>query len=119
MTWPRRLLPGSLRRRGGLAFMLRGLTVCAAFAVVTYSLSRNYLLDQRERSALRQAYLDASLLRAQLGTSGTSPADALATLAPQGASAVLVNRGGEWFSTSLNAGSDDMPARLQAEAKAG
>src|SRR3954468_22911423 len=112
MTWPRRLLPGSLRRRGGLAFMLRGLTVCAAFAVVTYSLSRNYLLEQRERSALRQAYFDASLLRGQLGTAGTSPADALAALAPQGSSAVLLSRGGEWFSTSLDVGSDAVPARL-------
>ncbi|NHC45019.1 HAMP domain-containing histidine kinase [Motilibacter sp. K478] len=110
---------GSLRRRVALAFTLGGLAVCALFALLSYSVTRSYLLEQRERTVLRQAYLDASLLRAQLSASGTSPADALAALAPQRTGAVLVAQGGEWFSSSLEIGSDVVPATLQRAAGEG
>ena len=87
--------------------------------MTSYGLVRGYLLEQRHRTVLRQAYLDANFLRGQLGTSGVAESDAIAALAPQGVTAVIVQRGGHWFSSSLDADSSAVPAALRARAEAG
>lgn len=109
----------SLRQRVTAAFAIGGLAVSVLFAGATYALTRSFLLEQRERSILRQAYLDAALLRDRLSTAGTEPADALSALDPQGATAVLVRRGDEWFSSSLDVDSDAVPEALRGRVGAG
>jgi signal transduction histidine kinase len=109
----------SLRRRLTLAFALGALAVSVLFASATYALTRNVLLAQRENTILRQAYLDANVLRNELTTAGTSPTEALALLEPQGATAVLIHRDGQWYSSSLEVDSGAVPAELQAAAVAG
>lgn len=113
------LTPVSLRRRVTVAFALGGLAVSVLFASATYALTRGFLLDQRERTVLRQAFVDASVLRGQLSTAGTTPSQALATLDPQGAVAVLIHRDGEWFSSSLDVDAGAVPARVVAAAENG
>ena len=108
-----RWLTGSLRRRVAVTFALGGLLLCAAFAAAAYSLTRQDLIDQRERAALRRAYQDARLLRDQLATTGTSPADALAALPVSGATAVVVHHRGRWYSSSLDVGSSAVPEALR------
>ncbi|NHC46512.1 sensor histidine kinase [Motilibacter aurantiacus] len=111
---PRRgaLLAG-LRGRVGAAVAGGAVLVCAVFAVATYLIARQVLTAQRQDAALRQAYLDARFLRSELGTAGTSPADALDALDPQGATAVLLRRGDEWYSSSFTLDADAVPAALR------
>lgn len=114
--WRRR---GTLRSRIVVALTAGGLVVCVAFALATYSIARGYLLDQRQRSVLRQAYSDASFLRLRLATTGTAPADALAALSPEGGTAVLVEQNGRWVSSLLDVGPDAVPDAVRAQARAG
>ena len=44
------------------SFALGALIVSALFAVGTYLTARHYLMDQRQATALRQAYADASFV---------------------------------------------------------
>ncbi len=109
-----RWLTGSLRRRVAVTFALGGLLLCATFAIAAYSITRGNLIDQRERTVVRRAYQDARLLRDQLATAGTSPADALATLPAPGTTAVVLYHRGRWYSTSLDIGSTAIPPALRA-----
>ena len=73
--------PG-LRSSVTAAFALGALVLSVALSVGTYVSARHLLLEQRERTALRQAYADAALVRDGLATSGTSVSEALGAVAP-------------------------------------
>jgi hypothetical protein len=104
--------PRGLRARIVLAFAAGALLVSAVLVVTTFVLARGYLLEQRERTAIRTAFVDADLLRSRLATSGTEVADALSELS-WGGSHVVVRTGGSWYSSSLDVGAGDVPAELQ------
>jgi two-component system sensor histidine kinase MtrB len=104
--------PRGLRARIVLAFAAGALLVSAVLVVTTFVLARGYLLEQRERTAIRTAFVDADLLRSRLATSGTEVADALSELS-SGGSHVVVRTGGSWYSSSLDVGAGDVPAELQ------
>lgn len=110
----RTLVPRGLRARIVLAFAVGTLLVSAVLVGTTFVLARGYLLDQRERSATRQAFMDADLLRSRLSTSGTDVGDALADLVPSGGSDVVVRSRGAWYSSGLDVGGNDVPAELSA-----
>jgi two-component system sensor histidine kinase MtrB len=61
--------PG-LRWRATAAFTLGGLVLSMVLVVSTYTLARGFLISQRENTALRQAYADASYVRNGLLTAG-------------------------------------------------
>jgi two-component system sensor histidine kinase MtrB len=109
----------TLRSRIILAFTAAGLVLCSVFALATYSIARGYLQQQRHRGVLRQAYIDANFLRDRLTTSGTTIADAVAALNPEGATAVLVERGGRWSSSKLGVGPKAVPFQVQRQAGLG
>ncbi|MGY1843657.1 HAMP domain-containing sensor histidine kinase [Modestobacter sp. SYSU DS0875] len=113
MRWAQR--PRGLRARIVLGFAAGTLLVSAVLVVTTFVLARNYLLDQRERSAVRQALTDASLLRSRLSTAGTEVGDVLGDLVPSGGADVVVRSGGAWYSSSLEVGARDVPAALQEQ----
>ncbi|TWH73109.1 sensor histidine kinase [Modestobacter roseus] len=117
MRWNQR--PRGLRSRIVLGFAAGTLLVSAVLVVTTFVLARNYLLDQRERSAVRQALTDASLLRSRLSTAGTEVGDALGELVPSGGGDVVVRSGGAWYSSSLEVGARDVPTVLQEQVAAG
>lgn len=106
--------PG-LRTTISVSFALGGLFLATAMALGTYLAARNYLIDQRERAAMRQAFTDASFLQDGLLTSGASVSEALGAVSPPADAVLVVRRRDEWFSSSLQVGEDDVPARLRAE----
>ncbi|MBM7788152.1 HAMP domain-containing sensor histidine kinase [Tenggerimyces flavus] len=102
-----------LRGRVILAFGLGATTITAAFAVLTYVLAQNYLVEQRQRSSLRQAYTDATLVRDQLETNGVGAADAIAKLAPPTSTSIVLYWQGDWYASSLEAGRDAVPTQIR------
>lgn len=107
--------PG-LRTTITASFALGALLLSVLMALGTYLAARNYLVEQRERVATRQAYTDASYVRDGLLTHGAKVSDVLGTVAPPADSVVVLHRGAEWFSSSLHVGEDQVPAALRAAA---
>lgn len=108
-----------LRGRVILAFGLGAAVVTAVFAVLTYLLAQNYLVELRERAVLRQAYSDATLIRDQLETAGVNAADALAKLAPPATTAIVLHWQDDWYASSLEGGQDAVPADIRTRVSAG
>ncbi|PPK92870.1 signal transduction histidine kinase [Kineococcus xinjiangensis] len=103
---------GGLRTRVVASFTLGAMALAGLAALLIYGLARGYLVDQRERSAVRQAFADASYVRDGLRTSGFPVSDVLGGVAPPAGAAILVRRDGRWYSTSLEVGDEDLPAGL-------
>jgi signal transduction histidine kinase len=104
--------PRGLRARITLAFAVGTLLVSAVLVGTTFVLARSYLLDQREGSVTRQAFMDADLLRSRLSTAGTEVGEVLADLVPSGGSDVVVRSRGAWYASGLDVGGNDVPAEL-------
>ncbi|MEO6410969.1 MAG: HAMP domain-containing sensor histidine kinase [Pedococcus sp.] len=102
-----------LRRRITLVFGGLALVVSITLALGTYLTARHYLVQQRERTAMRQAFVDASFVRDGLLTSGAEVDDVLASTSPPAGSVLILNRGGQWYSSSLSAGRDAVPPKLR------
>lgn len=95
-----------------VSFALGGLLLAATMAVGTYLTARRYLIEQRERTATRQAFADAAYVRDGLLTSGAKVSDVLGAVSPPADAAVLVRRGNRWFASSLQVSEKDVPAQL-------
>ena len=91
-----------LRSTVTLAFALGALALSVALALGTYFSARHQLLEQRERTALRQAYSDAALVRDSLLTSGAEVSDVLGSISPPAGAFIYVRRNGGWYSSSLD-----------------
>ncbi len=101
------------------AFAVGGLLLSATMALGTFLAARHYLVDQRERTALRQAYTDASFVRDGLLTSGAKVSDVLGAVSPPADAVIVVRRGDQWFSSSLDVGEDAVPMQLREAAADG
>jgi two-component system, OmpR family, sensor histidine kinase MtrB len=101
-----------LRSRLLAAFVGGALLLSAAVAVLSYGLTRQYLLTQRERSAVRQAHVNARLVGGALRPASDVPQLLGSIQSPAGSSAVVFH-GGRWFAASLELGRDALPAALQ------
>ncbi len=108
-----------LRFRLVALFAIGGLVLSSAFAVGTYSFAKRYLVSQRERTAQRQAFLNARAFRGAFGADTTSVADALAALEVPTGTSVVIREAGEWYGTSVALGRDDVPAALRALVRRG
>jgi signal transduction histidine kinase len=84
------------------AFALGALALSATLALGTYFSARHILLEQRERTATRQAYADAALVRDSLLTSGAQVSDVLGSISPPTGVVIYVHRHGSWYSSSLD-----------------
>ncbi len=102
-----------LRFRVMLSFALGGLLLASVFAAVTYGLADRYLVSQRERSAQRQAFLNARALRDALRSPEASVSEALAALEVPSGSSVVVQRDGKWYGTSVALGRTSVPRVMQ------
>jgi len=105
---PRRHRRLGVRARTTVAFALGALLLSVSLSVLTYSLARNYLLDQRESLALDQTFGNASLVRFALRP-GADPAAVLEDLA--GADGVL-HVGDTWLGETVQVNKDTLPADL-------
>jgi signal transduction histidine kinase len=84
------------------AFALGALALSATLALGTYFSARHYLVEQRERTAMRQAYTDAAFVRDNLLTSGAEVSDVLGSISPPAGTVIFVHRDGRWYSSSLD-----------------
>ncbi|HVX20620.1 MAG TPA: HAMP domain-containing sensor histidine kinase [Acidimicrobiales bacterium] len=117
MTRSRRL---GVRGRVIVAFALGAGLVSAALAVSTFFVVRQVLVDQRQASNLRQAYVNARLVRQDLGNPTSDIGDVLSTLTTANGTWSTVYRRGLWFSASATAaGGRAVPPTLMKVVLAG
>jgi len=103
-----------LRARITSVFALGALALSAALAGATYELTRQSLLDERERAAVRAAYFDAALIRQGLGGDDPDLAQVLRSLDTGEARRPLIRRDGQWFARTADDGlTEAVPVRLQ------
>lgn len=102
-----------LRASVTLAFALGALLLSTALALGTYLSARHFLIDQRERTALRQAFTDGALVRDNLQTSGSEVSDVLGSLNPPSGAVIYVRRSGEWYSSALDSAGPQLTAEVQ------
>lgn len=108
-----RSLPLGIRATSTVSFAVLALAVSALLAIGTYLTARHYLVDQRQTTAARQTFVDASLVREGLLTAGASVSDVLDETSPPPGAVVIVNRGGQWYTSSLETGADDVPVEVR------
>lgn len=101
-----------LRARATVAFGVTALVLSITIAVVAYALVRTYLIDQRESAALNQAYANARVLRSSLDGPAPDVPDALNSLRSALGGDVLLRYRDRWFTSSVGADPDDLPASL-------
>ena len=111
--------PFGLRATVTVSFAAGALLLSTLLAAGTYIAARHYLVDQRERVALRQAYADASFVRDGLLTAGAREGEVIGALSPPSSSDVLLLRDGQWFSSALGDGSATVPPGVAQRAADG
>ena len=73
-----------LRANVVAAFAAGALLISLILAFSTYFSARHYLIVQRKRNALQQAYIDAALVKERLRTNGVNVAEVGKRLAERG-----------------------------------
>ena len=112
--------PGrGLRSSVTYAFAFGALALSTVLALGTYFSARHFLLEQRERTALRQAFTDSALVRDSLLTSGTEVSDVLGAISPPAGAVIYVRRHGEWYSSALDTAGPEMTTEVQPVVTAG
>lgn len=92
---------------GGLAAVVSTLLVIVCFAV-----TRSTLIQQRERVAERQTYVNARAVDNALTRDPASPSAALADAQTSSQGFALVRVDGTWYSSSVTGDRSDVPASL-------
>lgn len=100
-----------LRARVALAFGLLSLVIAGAVAGATYSVSRWYLINQREDAAITRAVLDSRSVAASL-TAGLTPDVALGQVPSVGTSQPMVQVQGLWYTSGVTVPPDALPESL-------
>lgn len=96
------------------SFALGGLLLSALLAVGTYLTARHYLIDQRQSSALRQSYADASFVSDGLLARNARVPDVLGAVNAPSDSELIVRSGGRWYSSTLTGGEQSIPTDVRA-----
>lgn len=106
---PRRHL--ALRARVTLTFAAFTLLLTATLSTTTYLLARSYMVDQRERSATRQAFNNARLVKHQLGGPDDTR-ESLERIQGEFGTVTLIHVDGRWYGSSGGHSKDAIPAEL-------
>ena len=109
--------PARLRLRIAIAFAFGALLAVVVLSVATYLLAAHYLVDQRERTAQRQAFVDARIVRDSLSVTDT-PDVALRQLELGPNVSAVIYRDGRWFGNT-GAKQPDLTAALRNDALSG
>ncbi|SNY25672.1 sensor histidine kinase [Paractinoplanes atraurantiacus] len=109
-----------LRTRVSAAFAVGALALSACVTVMSYELTRSTLLRERERTAVRSTYFDASAVDAGLARRNANVGDVLGSLDIGADRYVLVQRSGRWYARSADTDAHAaVPAALQEKAAGG
>lgn len=98
------MIRAGLRTRVTAAFTAGALLLSTAMALVSYQLTRTSLLDERERTAIRTAFLEAAVVRARLGTERPDIVEILRSLDTGQTRRAVLRRNGIWYSRNADAG---------------
>jgi two-component system sensor histidine kinase MtrB len=109
----------TLRARATLAFTAVTLVLSSVLAIAVWVAVSQYLLLQRERVTLAQASTNAAQVQRSLGTQGLGVPQLLAQLPRENGSTSLLVDDGQWTTTSLLIGRDDLPEELRETVIAG
>lgn len=108
-----------LRTRAMLAFGGLAAVVSTLLAVVCFEVTRSTLIQQRERVAERQAYVNARSVDNGLTRDPATPSAALADVQTSGQGFALVRVDGTWYSSSVTGDRSDVPGSLVTAIDAG
>jgi signal transduction histidine kinase len=104
--------PG-LRTRVTAGFALAAMVVSVAMALLSYQLTERFLLQERERSAVRATYFEADIVRAGLASEQPDIAGVLQTLDTGVRRRAVIQRNTVWYSRVADAGvKSAVPASL-------
>lgn len=110
----RRRIGLGLRSRVTAAFGVGALLVSTALAAITYETARQYLLNERQSTAVHQTYVNAALVRTSVPS--LSPPQVNQFLSSldtvPGSRSVLLQRG-QWHVASLTVSQDALPPGLK------
>jgi signal transduction histidine kinase len=105
--------PVGLRARLTAGFAAGALGLAAAMAIASYLLIRGSLLDERERTAIRAAYFNASVVQAGLTADEPAVAGVLRSLDTGNERHPVVWHDGGWYARDIDEGvTDAIPAVL-------
>ncbi|MEO6205151.1 MAG: HAMP domain-containing protein [Mycobacteriales bacterium] len=109
-----------LRSRTSAVFAAGALGVSALLAFSTYEITRQSLINERERTAIRAAYFDAAVVRQGLASDTAQVVDVLRSLDTGQSRRPLIFRDGQWYARNADTGfTAAVPASLRALAQAG
>src|ERR1700742_3278304 len=95
-----------LRARGTVAFALGALILSAVLAILTYQITRTYLLDQRETLALRQATVHARAVGDVLRSSEPDVPELLSGISSGTDAEPVLQLGDAFFATAIASGEE-------------
>ncbi|HEY3238543.1 MAG TPA: two-component sensor histidine kinase, partial [Acidimicrobiia bacterium] len=102
-----------LRARAVVAFGLIAFTLSGVLSLLSYQLTRNYLLDQRQSAAMRTAYVNARLARDALRTPDPNVPELLAQLQSASNSVPVLLYRGRPFASTVGIGLGQVPLDLR------
>ncbi|MEO6124945.1 MAG: HAMP domain-containing sensor histidine kinase [Ilumatobacteraceae bacterium] len=111
---PRRESPLALRARITITFALVTLCSTLLVSVSTFYLARQYLIEQRERSSIRQTFLNARLARDLLESGERQPQEVLDATVGEVGTLALLRVDGKWYASGVAADPNDLPASIIA-----
>jgi signal transduction histidine kinase len=102
-----------------LAFAAGALALSAVLSGVSYGLVRNYLVDQTETAALREAFVNAAVTQDGLRTASASIPRILTSLQDPDGSPSLVFHDDNWFSSKVGIGRESIPDAFRQAVNSG
>ncbi|MEO3748526.1 HAMP domain-containing sensor histidine kinase [Plantactinospora sp. B5E13] len=103
-----------LRTRVTVGFAAGALLLSTTMALVSYQITRSSLLEDRERNAVRAAYLEAAVIRTRLGTDRPDVGETLRSLDTGQTRRTVLRRNGIWYARNADAGiTEAIPQALQ------
>lgn len=102
-----------------VTFGLGALALSATMAGITYLAARQVVLNERQTAILRQAYVNASLIRSSLRSPSPDITQLLGSVDTLPGSLSVLERRGQWYATSISLGESAIPVELRSEVVSG
>jgi signal transduction histidine kinase len=96
--------PVGLRTRVTAGFAAGALALSVSMALVSYQLTRSSLLEERERTTVRAAYFDATVVRAGLAADQPDIVAVLRSLDTGDNRSAILRRDGRWYAREADTG---------------
>jgi signal transduction histidine kinase len=95
-----------------ITFALVTLAATLLVSAASFTLSKRYLISQRERASLRQTFLNARLVRDLLESDDQEPQAALDAIVGEVGSLALLRVEGQWYTSGVGADPSQLPDSL-------